>query len=341
MDIYQNLLERMASISPGVRLHLEGEHWQVHIDADDVTPKLLVNECISLMIDEVFELGLEFFCTRDSLCDSLYHVDKLLLFFEVIYPTPLYRSINEDGQFKSWLISLVRDGAGDTDYTTAMNLLHYLSVDHPSTGDTFQDTYVFLQDKLVSTQTFDTYVQSIIDADNAQFEAPVDHQQVCEYLDHITKNIATLLRVIDFLSNSNPDPSLNIKDQYFRLQEYKTNATRVEGLHNNVWVYHQTKKSDVKPFPIEQAYIERFTIEFESVTPLFERYFRFKGQQLLKEDIFSILLGLITISPTKEVFMSSVDLTFQRLSDITPKSDSTLHVFIQTLCFNISKEAYK
>ena len=60
MDQHTILLERMASISPGVRVHLGGENWLQHIDADEITPRLLVLECFSVMIDEVYELGIEF-----------------------------------------------------------------------------------------------------------------------------------------------------------------------------------------------------------------------------------------------------------------------------------------
>ena len=204
MDQCKALLEKMASISPGVRIHLGGEQWQLQIDADEITPQTLVVECASVMIDEAFEIGIEFYCTRSELCDNFYHLDKLLLLFEVIFPTPLYRSITEDAGFKRWLVATVRDAAGDPDYTTIINILHYLTEDHPTAQNTFLDTYTFLHDKMRSTPVFDAYVMSILETDNTPFEAPVDVDVVTQYLNHIRSNVSRLLRAIDLLHRREP-----------------------------------------------------------------------------------------------------------------------------------------
>ena len=117
-----------------------------------------------------------------------------------MYPTPLYRSITEDDGFKRWLISTIKDGAGDPNDTTIMNLLNYLAFDHPVSGDVFLDTFNFLHDKIKSTQVFDAYILSILSVDNTPFDVPVDTLSVSEYLTHVQDNITRMLRAIDTLN---------------------------------------------------------------------------------------------------------------------------------------------
>lgn len=334
MDLYKQLLERMASISPAVRVHLGGNQWRIHIDEDEVTPMILVSECLSMMVDEVFELGVEFFCAREELCENLYHLDKTLLLFEVIYPTPLYRSITEDDSFKRWLSSIVYDGAGDQDYTTITNILQYLAMEHPHAQDTFYDTYVFLQDKIRSTPVFDIYVKSILGADNTPMSTPVDPQVVVPYLNSIQEKFSKLLRATDVLSRSIPSAPI----QYTRLHIFKNNAIKPDTVENNIWVYQTLQQTTIPYTPAEQVLLVRIIREFESTTPLFEEYFKLIGSPITQDDIISIVLGCFIKTTTKKAFAASVDSTFQRLDKLLPGLQ--VQVLIQTVCLTLIKEFY-
>lgn len=340
MDQHTILLERMASISPGVRVHLGGENWLQHIDADEITPRLLVLECFSVMIDEVYELGIEFYCTREDLCDNLYDLDKTLLLFEVVYPTPLYRSITEDDGFKRWLISTIKDGAGDPNDTTIMNLLNYLAFDHPVSGDVFLGTFNFLHDKIKSTQVFDAYILSILNVDNTPFDVPVDTLSVSEYLTHVQDNITRMLRAIDTLNRKFPSVQNTIQLQYNRVDIYKRNAISTDTLQNNVWMYQIQKQTDVPETPMMQVLIVKFTKEFEGITPFYEDYFKLLNQEMTRDDIVSLVVGCFERTVTKDAFTSLVDSATQRLSSLMSKTDAGLHVFIQSVCLCLVQEFY-
>jgi hypothetical protein len=346
--IHTSLLARMATISPGVRTHIGGELWQLQIDPDEVDSQILVNECFSLLIDESYELGIEFFCERGALCDNLYHLDLTLLLFEIVYPTPLYRSISENDGFKNWIIATVRDGGGDPDNTTIIDLLEYLAIDYPDENNTFHDTYVFLHDKLRSTPVFDNYVLSILTTDNTPFEAPVDPESIQSYLSHIQEHVTRQLKAIDYLHNA--ISSIVTRDittyydaiqlQYDRLDIYKNNAIAADSLANYIWMFQQQQLSTESSIPIEQALVARFTREFESNTPLYEDYFRLQGQTLSIADIISLILGCLESYSTKDSFVFNIDNTFQRLKDLLPTNDTSLQLFITGTILQLSQEFY-
>lgn len=343
MTLHASLLERMASVSPGVRAHLGGELWQQQISEDEISSQTLVLECFSVLIDESYEIGLEFFCARSDLCDNMYHLDLTLLLFEAVYPTPLYRSISETEGFKLWITATVQDGGGDPDNTTIQNILEYLALDYPDVNNTFYDTYVFLHDKLTSTPVFDAYVLSILATDTIPFEAPVDSEMLQSYLDYVQKHTSWLLKAVDYTYANSSYTGLHadIQLQYNRLSIYKNNATTADTLANYAWMFQQQQSPTESINPVEQALVIRFTREFESNTPLYEEYFRLRGTYLSQADILSLMLGCMKEDSTKESFTANVDATFQRLKDLLTTDDTSLQLFITGRCLELAREFYK
>ena len=335
MDLHNTLLERMASISSEVRNHLGSKSWLLQIDEDEINPQTLVLDCMSLMIDEIYDFGVEFYCTREELCENLYILDKVLLLFEVIYPTPLYRSFTEDTGFKRWLISTVIDGAGDPNNTTILNLLNYLANENEATIDLFTDTYNFLHDKVLSTPIFDIYIANILTTDNTPYEPIVDKEEITEYLGYVQTTITKLLHAIDILNSINPDSEI----QYTNIGIYKNNKTILDKLPINTWIY-QTNKSTNTLTPIEQSLLVRYTREFKSITPIYEDYYRVRSLPLTRNDVISIIIGCFEQTTTRDAFTSLVDTSFQRLTDLLPATDTGLHVFIQTVTLTLVKEFY-
>lgn len=359
MERYTQFLERMASISPGVHLHIAGKLWQQQIDEDEATPDALTVECFSVMIDEAFELGLEFDCTRADLCASYYDLDKTLLFFEVVFPTPLYRSIAEDDGFRLWLTTTVCDGAGDPDQGTAMNLLTYLAYEHPRASrpliaadagedsaaadhldvgaPVFEATYQLLHDKLRSTPVFDAYVASILAVHAGPIEVPIDPDEQAAYLELAAWRIGRLRGAADHLLRAMPEQGAALEPQYARIETYKVIATAADDLARNTWAYvtNARRTTDVIT-PQEQALLARFNQEQNAQAPLFEAYFRLRGEPLTRTDCASIILGCYDETITKDAFIAATTAAFDRLKDLLPPADPRLHVFIQTACLTLA-----
>ena len=340
MNQHGILLERMASISPGVRSHLGGEFWQQQIPEDEIDSNTLVIECFSVMVDEAYEMGLEFFCQRGDLCDTTYHLDLTLLLFETVYPTPLYRNISENTAFKNWIVATIRDGGGNPDNTSVIDLLEFIAIDYPDTNDTFYDTYVFLQDKLKSTPVFDLYVLSILETDVIPFSAPIDVDMVSAYLASVKKGIERYLKIIDTLHNKVPEVHDQIELQYNRVALYKQNVTAETNLDNYTWVYHIQQNPAEFMTLIEQALLARFTMELEAVVPFYEQYYTLLNQTLTKGDVISLIIGCLMSHTTRETFVQAVDMTFTRLTPLLPKEDTTIRVFITQICLTLSQEFF-
>jgi hypothetical protein len=340
MNQHGILLERMASISPGVRSHLGGEFWQQQIPEDEIDSNSLVIECFSVMVDEAYEMGLEFFCLRGDLCDTTYHLDLTLLLFETVYPTPLYRNISENMAFKNWIVATIRDGGGNPDNTSVIELLEFIALDYPDENDTFYDTYVFLQDKLKSTPVFDLYVLSILETDVIPFSAPIDVEMLSAYLASVKKYVERYLKTIDVLHSKVPELHDQIQLQYNRVALYKQNVTAETNLDNYTWAFHLHQNPTESLTLIEQALLARFTTEFEAAVPFYEEYFKLCNQTLTRGDAVSLIIGCLMSNTTRETFAQAVDAVFTRLTILLPKEDTTIRVFITQICLTLSQEFF-
>lgn len=309
-------LERMASISPGVRMHIGGKLWVENIDEDEITPRLILNECFAIMIGEAYELGLEFYCPLPDLCDTLYHLDKVLLLFEVVFPTPLYRSITENAFFKSWLHAAIVDGVDSDETSPILCLLSYLAHDHPATVEIFTDTYLFLHDKLKSTPVFDQYVESLYTIDTIPYQASVDAQELRTYLDHIAATTTQYLHVAD-LYVTQYTPTEEAKDRlYAAIDLYRRTAIAAETLSNYTWRYLQTTHISSQPLDtLEQAICERLTQQFNSNVPLYDLFYTVRAEKPSVDAWVALILGCLETTITQQAFLARVDALFGRLSE--------------------------
>lgn len=317
----ENLLERMASISPGARIQITGKRYQLNIDEDQITQQLLMLQCFSEVVSEAYELGIEFYCTLGDLCQSGYTVDKVLLLFEVIFPSSLYKSITEDEDFKQFLSSVVYNGASYNNESSILTILEYLAIYNEKTKDIFYDTYVFLQDKMVSTPVFDIYVQSIFEASNTKIDIPQNNETTNSYLDLINRNTNKLLKAADLLFSI-----LKIEDQkdsvYNLIQNYKIVNINADTLTTYSWVFGPNKEEELK-IPMAQVLQDKYLTQFRASTPFDEDYFILRKEPVLPQHLYTLVLGKYLVSETRDEFYNSSALCFSRLADINQFSGTT------------------
>lgn len=331
------LLQRMASISPGALLHLTGRTWLENIDEDNITHQMLVNECFAVMIGEAYELGIEFYCTLSDLCESLYTIDKTLLLFEVVFPTPLYRSITEDESFKKLLSSIVLDSMEIEGETSIQTLLEQLGVFQEKTTSIFKDTYLFLHDKMKSTPVFDAYVRSTFDIDNTPMTAEINNQEIAEYLNSVQTTFQKLLKAADLLY-SKGIPRENFVTIYDSINEYKTKAIDPITLDDYTWMHHN--KNIDTPTPMTQLLLEKFRIQFTASVPLYEEYYILRDNPVLITDVPSLLLGIYITTCTKDNFLSTVTDTFNKLQANGKTISNDMLILIQNISLILVREYY-
>lgn len=333
----QTLLERMASISPGVRHHIVAKTWIENIDEDEINQQMLINECFAIMVGEAYELGIEFYCTISDLCESLYIMDKTLLLFEVIFPTPLYRSITESEGFKKMISSIVLDGVTIDDESTIQTILEHLAVYDLSTSAIFFDTYIFLQDKMKSTPIFDTYVKSTLDLDTTPFSVAVDDNVVKTYLSFVSNTYSKLLRVADSISLKLPvkDP---VAPMYDAINNYKTVAASNDTLEVYSWAY--SVKDNQEQLPMVQVLVEKYNTQFRASVPFYEDFFILRGDNVDNNTIIPLILGAYLDTTTKSSFITKVSDVFTKLNSEGKIDTSSNTVLIQGVLSILIQEYY-
>lgn len=331
------LLERMASISPGVRLHIEGRQWLVNIDEDEITHQMLVNECFAIMINEAYELGIEFFCTLGDLCESFYVIDKTLLLFEVVFPTPLYRSITESDPFKTMISTIVVDGVSYHDESSICTLLERLAIySDDSMASVFLDTYTFLQDKIKSTPVFDHYVKSILDVDNTPFSPEADVDTIKNYLNYVQLTFTKLLKAADILNNKMKSKS-SVVNIYEKINDFKIKASEKDTLDRFSWAY---EPKDMVGQPTIQVLVEKYKTQFQASVPFYEDYFILRKLPVSNEDIPTLILGAYIETKTKEAFLSKVTDIFKRLVANDKIITDEMNFIIQNINIVLVQEFY-
>ncbi len=315
-DTHTTLLERMATISPGVRQHITGELWQLNIDQDEITTPTLVNECFSILIGEAYELGLEFYAELAELCDSLYHLDMVVLLCEVIFPTPFYISLTEDPGFKRWVQATFIDAATTEEGDSAIGaLLYYLAVENPKTAELFTETYQFLQDKLTSTPSFLSYVERMLEVDNLQFNAIVDPATITSYLTHSQTVASKLLQAVDRWRQAGQLTDTVLKACYNSIDVYRSVASAPDTLTNYVWLYEQTQQAQSLD-DTQQVIIVKLTREFESALPFTLAYYTAHAQPIDATATVLLLLGCLVDATTPQTLNLLVTQLQQQLQPL-------------------------
>lgn len=339
----KDLLDRMASISPGVHLHISGHMWKVNIDEDDLTQQMLVNECFAIMIREAYELGIEFFCTIQDLCESFVTIDHTLLLFEVLFPTPLYRSINESDAFKMMISAICLDGSSMADETSAVSVLEYLGLYNEDTTAVFEASFNFLQDKMKSNAMFEQYVASILAVSNTPMAVEVNPDIIAVYLQSVQTIYTELLRITDTLIHQAPPSLIEVLDTvsvYDSIEEYKTVAIEESTLEEYSWMHAAIQEQE--PLPVTQALIEKYRSRFASAVPFHSEYFVLrKITELTNCDLVTLVLGSLLISgASNEAFVASVQTEFQTLKANGVVISDAQNSFTQQLTLFISREMY-
>lgn len=335
----KTLLERMASISPGVLLHITGQLWQLNIDEDDINQKILVNECFAVMIKEAYDLGIEFYCTLDELCESYYAIDKGLLLFESIFPTPLYRNITESPSFKTVLESIVLNGAEIAGESSVMTLLEHLALYNEPTQSVFADTYAFLQDKMQSTAMFDQYAASILSVANTPRAIEIDPDFVQAYLQLVQMSYSHLLKIADFLNHAsiNGLDNFNFDSVYDAIDDYKTIAIEADTLEEYSWA--QTAKQESDPLPVTQALIEKYRVQFASSIPFYDEFFiARKITTLTTTDLITLVMGAFLSAQTHEAFSSAVQTSFALLKANNLMLSESQNIMVQQIVLKLIQE---
>lgn len=329
------LLERMASISPSARLQITGHLWRVNIDADEITQQLLMNNCFASVITEAYELGIEFFCTLNDLCQSTYVLDKVLLLFEVVFPSPLYKSIVEDDGFRRFITAVNTEGSSYNGESSIVSILEYLALYNEATRDIFYDTYVFLQDKIHSTPVFDEYVGSILAVDNTPVTVPADETSIQKYMQLIQSQFDRLLSGADSLFRNLPNKG-NVVAVYDTIHNYKITTTAQDTLLEFSWAH--TVEGEELAIPIAQVLKTKYLMLFRAATPFAEEYFITRNLPVLPEHLYTLVLGAYLVSETKDAFFANVKQVFDRLAAAGRTFDADTKLFIQKLILAMTQE---
>ena len=329
------LLERMASISPSARLQITGHLWRVNIDSDEITQQLLMENCFASVITEAYELGIEFFCTLADLCQSTYVLDKVLLLFEVVFPSPLYKSIVEDDGFRRFITAVNEGGSSYAGESSILSILEYLALYNEATQEIFYDTYVFLQDKIHSTPIFDEYVSSILMVDNTPVTVPADDAAIEKYTRLMQTQFDQLLSGADALFRNLPNKG-NMVAVYDAIHNYKITTTAQDTLLEFSWAH--TVDGDELTIPMAQVLKTKYMMLFRATTPFSEEYFLARNLPILPEHLYTLVLGTYLGSETKDAFFANVKNTFDRLTTAGRVFDDDTKLFIQKLIVAMTQE---
>jgi hypothetical protein len=332
----QDLLERMASISPGVRAHITGHLWKENIEEDELTKETLVNECFAVMINEAYEIGLEFYCPLGELCESWTTIDHTLLLFELVFPTPLYRSIVEDDSFNRLISSVIMDSMSLAGESAVMTMLEYLALMNEDTAPVFAEPYAFLLDKLKSTPVFDQYVRGILEIQNTPVAVPVDEEMIQEYLEAVQHTFASLLQATDVIAQKLTDDNLDAV--YNSVNEYKLVATNPVTLDIYTWMHDTAKQQE--QLPLAQALVVKYTTQFQTSVPFYLEYYVARGEAFSRCDIVNLILGAYISTTTKDAFAARVTDVFKRMQDSGYMATPDIYALFQEVTLVLVQEYY-
>ncbi len=238
MDIIPNkhdqLILRLAYLSPLVKHILQREQYRLRLETDDVNSESVLQECIIALRDDLAAIGLYFTCQLSEFYVNLDLFSQCLDVFAYILPNSFYPKIQQDHRIAQLLKTIVEGAVGNE--STLLIFLRWLGSGEDCYDPTCTPGAHWLVDNLINTDLFDIYLKKLTEVDlslNVAESIPADEIQL--YIKHIQQQAYlandTLVKITDVLQVESTYQLLQRRfDMYYRA------LLQPDKLANNVWL---------------------------------------------------------------------------------------------------------
>ena len=329
-----DLIARICSISNDARTYVDAEKWRDNFTGEEITSRKLLEYVFSILIEDLHVIGVDFIdTTLAELCPSLYELDLVLRYAEVILPSPLYLLLNQDEDIKSMFKNFIENEYDEE--TPVLKFLDYLANENEKTMEKFEYVYQFLHDKLVSTPIFKLYAINILNLNKGILSIPVTEDDISAYLNDVTKTYGQLTDYASMISEvlSSDDFKLLIN----RISTYRNQMLNVDNINKWVFVFNYQNHDGLDD--LEIAMLTKYTEEFINMSPLHSKYYLIRPDTITSADVASLLCGMMCSAKTKDDVVSMSDSIRDQLisggkvltSDLSVLWNKILTIFIKGL----------
>lgn len=328
---YDNLVSRMASISPKAKNVMDGERYRAVLETDDVTPASICEEVFICMWEDLNTIGVRNTGVLAQYYEDGALLDRIITTLELILPSPLYDNMRLDSNIPD-AIRRILNGVSDEDV-----LVEYLDwiigfPGKPGVKPEYVEGAQFLRDNIRSLAGFIDYLESML---------------ICYDDEKIGKNAAT---------PASPSYNAWISAVGQRMQDALAilfNATGYQEFHDsltvrvrhmlitlaqpstaalNEWVFLSSPTAG----SLEAQKRKRQRLyEFDAATKLSAQYYLIRNQELTVLDGLSIWLWTYAVTDTKPMFQKRGEQVLSVLSDkglLPDEVRSAMQSYLTTLC---------
>lgn len=318
--VHTDLIMAMGSISSSVRNYLDKANWLVNIGTDEVDEKVVTNECFALVIQDLYEIGVEFHCAIGDLCDSLYHMSKVIDIAQIVLPSQLYINFSKNEYFKNAVKNIVDNGDPTGDSLIANVLISIFDDNtypentvfneaHTAFMDRIGSAFIFVHDKITSTNTFEEYVKYMLSINEQDIVKDIDSDATSEYLSYIADQLNIYIKLGNILLRDYEDW---VFEQYLcRVTYLKGYMSDPTSLCNYVWLHKNHLRKDLSA--LETTLVVKYTDMLEHSSPFYMPYYESRPQdgipqhQYSDTEITCVIVEAIKSTASKGLLISTIN----------------------------------
>lgn len=287
---------RITQLSPQAMKKMDSESYRTGLETDEVTGRAVLDDLQIALIDDMQQIGIEFFCSPGELFESYYLLDRLLDVFELLMPSTLYKRLSDEPKLRGVLLNIL-DGTVQEGDSTALSWVKYLGFDNDRLAEEYEEAVEHLMDKIHSTPVFDLYLRNLLALDPTALPEvePEQRDSFHAYVERLSHRLEALM---DSLFTAMPGLTAE-KTVRRRIKIYLSEITRADRLDLYVWLFMPETE---QPSLVEQQLRMEKWREFAAGSRLHPEYYSARGEALDGAGAIGMLLRLAAGAKTRESF---------------------------------------
>lgn len=303
MQNFDEIISKLRMTSKDVCNYLDTQGYLVDNDEDSVSRQFIVNECYTIVVEELSELGIIFHCSSEELYSNFYDMENLITIRKLFSIPEMYQLLSTDHELKTKILTLA-----EVDDNFVINLLHLLS--NNDSEDTNR-AYTFLWDKISNDSRFIDYITGI-----SELKEDTTIPDLQDESSHIIKSVSKGRRSATTLFDiaMEVDPSLDQKRLAHDLELYDLDKLQPNTINKYGWrasVDRDTLSDE------EKAIYDKYTKLHNEANNHHIEFYELKDPMIIsKEDIVNLLANRFDESESKAILALEMDKIFERLEKI-------------------------
>jgi hypothetical protein len=283
---FDKTIEDLRCVSSNVCEYLDTKKYLQTFSEESLTDELLLQTCYEIVIDDLLEIGISFYCDISDLFSNYYDMETIWM-LKYIFTIEHLRNILENNiKLRERIINILNDEIDNK----LIRTLELLTITYPD-NEMYYRVYDFMNDKCTDRDEFRVYVERIIDLSSKILEFDEIQEDDIEKIDQLITHVQTsqnkAKEIFDLALMEYPElDAIRLNRDYKR---YNRDKLYPNNINSYAW-FVDMELSNTELYPHEKPLYDKLDYEHNvRNNHHIEYYENIPHTKISKEDVLNLL----------------------------------------------------